>query len=128
MAEEPVEQGSAELSTDETTDETTEPIELPFEEQVMQRLDALGKDVRDTNARISGVQSIYDRNTAQIKELQTAFTEEYGTSKKALSLFAKATASVPLPDPTGPSMAIEIVLEFIYFLLKRIFNFTFKLS
>lgn len=85
-----VEQGSAELSTDETTEV---PIEVPFEERVSQQLDALVKDIRDTNARMSGIQGIYDRNTAEINALRQAFTEGYGTSKKALSLFEQFVRS-----------------------------------
>ena len=79
------EQGSEGLSTDESS----EPIELPFEERVMLRLEGLTKEVRDANARSSGVQSISDRNTAELNALRTDFTEQYGTSKKVLGLFER---------------------------------------
>ena len=70
-------------------EEAIEPVELPFEERLLQRLDGLEHSLRTVDARVNGIHSIGDRNTAQITQLHAAFTEEFGATKKAVGLFEK---------------------------------------
>lgn len=67
--------------------ETEEPIELPFEEQVLSRLDAMESSIRTESSRWNGIQGIYDKNTAAIEQLRDFFTTELGDTKKTAGLF-----------------------------------------
>ena len=77
-----------EVSRPEESQEDNEGlVEIPFEERVMQRLDALETSIRNEGSRWNGIQGIYDKNTASINELRGLFTEEFGSTKKTLGLF-----------------------------------------